>query len=133
MKISLLQQWRLTSMLPMCPSPLLNIITKAEQAVYERWGFNMWGPADLFCTTAFCFPDVVREQKQYHITVATTGKHTRGQFVLDHRYQEKPNAIVQKRFYECGIMTACAKMAAIKTYEKKCHAGRIKEPPQKTC
>lgn len=106
-------------MIGQSPSPLLDLITQAEKSVYQRWGFDIWGPADLYCTTSFLFPDIVTAKKEYYVTVELDGTDTRGQYVLDHKFQHRPNAIVQMHFDECLLKKYCIKMAALRSYKKK--------------
>lgn len=106
-----------------CPTKLLDLITRAEKAVYDRWGLKTWGPADLFCTTAFCFPEVVSEKKEYHVSVELNGLETRGMYVVDYKMENKPNSIYYLHFDECTLKTKCCMMAALKSYKHECGAG----------
>lgn len=56
---------------------------------------------------AFLFPErCVRVKEQYHATVELHGIHTRGQMVLDHKRQKKPNITIIKALNENGVKEA---------------------------
>lgn len=58
-------------------------------------------PCDAFLTAAFLFPDkCIGRKRQYHATIELTGRHTRGQLVLDHLRKNNHNVTIIETFNE---------------------------------
>lgn len=51
-------------------------------------------PCDAFSTACFMMPNLIIKQAKEHVTVELSGNHTRGQMIIDHRRDKKPNATI---------------------------------------
>ncbi|XP_031569974.1 inosine-uridine preferring nucleoside hydrolase-like [Actinia tenebrosa] len=80
-------------------------ITKTSSEFYrqKKEGYGMFYTCcDLFAMAVAVSPDIVEEQTHVHATVELSGKHTRGQMVVDWRgsLKKQPNLMLVRR---CNI------------------------------
>lgn len=68
-------------------------MNRAEKSIYPETEV-IWLPCDAFLVAAVLYPDFIKKQKDYHVTIELHGKKTRGQLVLDHLQSSKPNVTI---------------------------------------
>lgn len=89
---SVVQEWRL-EIVKDVKCRCIELLNEAEKICYRNWA--EWVPVDGFLIAAFLFPELsVSKSRQLHATVELSGKHTRGQMVLDHLKRRSSNVTV---------------------------------------
>ncbi|CAH0558070.1 unnamed protein product [Brassicogethes aeneus] len=79
-------------------SPSFKLLTRAERAVYHVDEKN-WLPCDAFVAFVFLNPeDYIVKKTPHHAVMELHGHHTRGQLVLDHLKENKPNVHIIEQF-----------------------------------
>lgn len=74
-------------------SPAVKLLNEADKYVFRN--FDIHFPCDAFLTAAYLFSEECIEKKNFiHATVELQGVETRGQMVLDHRRERKPNVTI---------------------------------------
>lgn len=84
------QIWRFEE-LAAIRSPFMDLLTMAEKLI-TLTNINIWDPCDAFVVAAFLNPSIIVASREMHVTVELFGTKTRGQIVVDHLGEEKPNA-----------------------------------------
>lgn len=84
------QGWRF-GVLNTVPSDFMTLMDKLEENVHYRGNFV---PCDILLIACFCLPKIIKVSKEHHVSVELTGEETRGQMILDHMKNKKPNAFV---------------------------------------
>jgi len=90
-------EWRFSEL-----SAFDNAITKlldpVEKSCWAHWNNDNWTVYDAIVAACFLDPKCITKIADYHVTVELGGKYTRGQAVLDHKYEQKQNVKVIEEF-----------------------------------
>ncbi|KAJ8955605.1 hypothetical protein NQ318_001435 [Aromia moschata] len=79
-------------------TPALRLLTRADRKVYAE--LDYWIPCDAFL--CFCFLDPekhISKTSIHHVTIELHSCYTRGQVVLDHLRNKKPNVTIIENFH----------------------------------
>lgn len=84
------KKWRF-GVLNTIPSEVMSLMDKIEENLSYK---NNFVPCDAFLIALFCFPKMIKDMKNRHVSVELQGNETRGQMIIDHKEIETPNAFV---------------------------------------
>lgn len=77
--------WRINELATQSSCPVVEMLTRIEEAQYIPQGFNTWCPCDAMLVASYLFPKgMIKKLSNWHATVEVYGEQTRGQMVLDH-------------------------------------------------
>lgn len=82
--------WRI-KILSSNQNKLCKLMDPIEEKVRGIYDFI---PCDAFSTACFMIPKLITKQVREHVTVELSGNHTRGQMIIDHTKDKKPNATI---------------------------------------
>ncbi|KAL5273399.1 hypothetical protein ACFFRR_000251 [Megaselia abdita] len=84
--------------------PAIRLLNRVEEkAVYHRPTKN-WIECDIFLIALFLFPQSIITKSEIHsVSVETSGKHTRGQMVVDYRRETRENVNIIQEVNTHGI------------------------------
>lgn len=76
----------------------IELLNEAEKICYND--FDSYMPCDAFLTAVFLFPECIKKKQLRHVTVELSGKHTRGQVVIDHLKKNTPTVTIIELLHE---------------------------------
>lgn len=96
-------------------NPAFELVTRAEKRMpSHNPGAEFWRTCDALVVMTYLYPEEgIAESSEYHATVELHGLHTRGQLVLDHLKNNKPNVTILETVNEKLFMQLMCETAKL--------------------
>ena len=87
-------------------------MTKTERHffTFKRSHRDKWIIPDGYLALFILYPEIAVRTCEYHVTIELHGELTRGQCVVDHTKQKKPNVVMVEQMSKSGVTDAIIKL-----------------------